>query len=263
MRVLTTCFRCVWGPDLDHTTNRSQEELLAAHNAATQYVRVVAEPVSVVNCEKGHRFVLFVQDLGHAMLFERALFHLVDGNARDAVLDGYTALEMFLALVPVRARYDREKGAKISAIRSELAPALKTSDRAMASAMATVSLLTGKAPPSIPNALSEARNQAVHQGKSPALAKAEEHLVTIANVVGAFEDALDSQQCVNDPPFDSALAFTSVEELYQRDATAQGLKVASTSLATALAAHKITGVREPLQERIKRLKNGEALLTLR
>jgi len=262
MRVLTTCHECIWG--IGHERgSRSQEELSVAHDAAIQYVRGTAEIANVVTCSKGHRFVLIVQDLGHAMLFERALVHLVDGNARDALLDGYTALEMFLALVPVRARYDREKGAKVSVIRTELASALKTSDRAMGAAMVTASLLTGKAPPSVPSSLSQARNEAVHQGKSPTLAKAEEHLVAIAKIVRAFEDALDAQQCVNEAPFAVALMGTALEELLQRDAAAKGLKVTTGSLGTALAAQNPTGVREPLQEHINSLRSGNALLTVR
>ena len=65
----------------DDRSNRSAEELSAALAAAIQYVRGSAEVASVVNCSKGHRFVLLVQDLGYALLFERALFHLVDGSA--------------------------------------------------------------------------------------------------------------------------------------------------------------------------------------
>lgn len=197
------------------------------------------------------------------MLFERALFHVVDGNARDAVLDGYTALEMFFALVPVRARYDREKGANVSGIRKELATALKSSDRAMAAAMTTASLLTGKAPPKIPDALSATRNEAVHQGKFPPLAKAEEHLVTIANIVNAFEDALDSQPCVNEHPFTRALMFASLEDLRQRDAAAKDLPVTTAGLGTVLGADRDRNQREPIQERIKGLKSGRALLRLR
>jgi hypothetical protein len=48
------------------------------------------------------------------MLYERALQRLAEGATRDAVLDAYTALDMYLSHVPARARYDREKVAVAS-----------------------------------------------------------------------------------------------------------------------------------------------------
>ena len=87
--------------------------------------------------------------------------------------------------------------------------------------------------------------------------------MAIANIVRAFEDALDSQQCVNEAPFTVALMRAGLEELLQRDATAKDLKVSTRSMGTALAAQNPSGVREPLNEHINRIRNGKALLRVR
>ena len=74
-------------------------------------VRLTSEPVALNECKNGHRSVLVFLDGAYALVFERALQRVAIGSPRDAVMDAHTAFEMFLAHVPARARYDREKDA--------------------------------------------------------------------------------------------------------------------------------------------------------
>jgi hypothetical protein len=51
-------------------------------------------------CRAGHEYTVVVTTVGHAVLYERALQRLADEDWRDAVLDSYTALDMYFATVP-------------------------------------------------------------------------------------------------------------------------------------------------------------------
>ncbi len=77
-------------------------------------VPMTTSPVAVLRCQQNHETLYMVQDGPYAMLYERALRRLVLNEPRDAVIDAYTAFEMFLSHVPVRARYDREAAGKPS-----------------------------------------------------------------------------------------------------------------------------------------------------
>jgi len=74
-------------------------------------IPISTKPWVVTKCPQGHPIALIFQASGWARLFERALRRVAANDPRDAVLDAYTAFEMYIAEVPIRARYDREKGA--------------------------------------------------------------------------------------------------------------------------------------------------------
>jgi hypothetical protein len=160
-------------------------------------VPITTEPASQVTCPRGHVSFVAVQDAPYALLYERALQRLSRGLARDAILDAYTAFEMFLVHVVVRARYDREPGASPTQLMSELSDALKTSDRCLAGALVAASIACGGPPPKVPGRLQEMRNRAIHRGEHPSIKEAEEACFTIERLVREFEGCLSKTPRVN------------------------------------------------------------------
>jgi hypothetical protein len=152
---------------------------------------------TVVVCPQGHRQFIIIQEPGYALLFERALQNLTKGLMRDAVLDAYTAFDMFLGHVPARARYDREPGASPMRIREEMKQSTQYSERALGAALAMASLVSGHPPPKIDSKLQKIRNEAIHQGKYPTGEEAEWVCFEVERLVRDFEAALAKQPCAN------------------------------------------------------------------
>lgn len=156
----------------------------------------------VTRCPSNHVQAVLFQSPGWARLFERGMRRIASEANRDGVIDAYTAFEMYLAHVPVRARYDREVGAKPEALRAELKPVLSTTDRAIASARMAASLIAKGAPPLWNDQwTAHVRNDAVHSGKHPQTDVAKRLCREIVTAIGAFEAVLAQQACVNDIPF--------------------------------------------------------------
>jgi hypothetical protein len=134
------------------------------------------------------------------------------GDSRDAVLDAYTAFDMYLSIVPVRARYDRDVSLApkdIARIRDELAPLTRLSERAIGAALACASLVSGAAPPAIPSRLQAIRNEAVHGGVYPSESDAEWLALKVEELICAFELLLDAASPSRDPPFHVAFQIAS------------------------------------------------------
>ena len=73
-----------------------------------------------------------------------------DGDWRDAVLDAYTALDMYMSTVPVRARYDGDASLlpiDIVRLREELKFSTSDANKALGAAFAVASVVSGKRPP--------------------------------------------------------------------------------------------------------------------
>jgi len=223
----------------------------------TVRLRLTTEPAMEATCKHGHRSIVFFNDPAHALLFERALYRLVQGQTRDAVLDAYTAFEMYISHVPSRMRYDREPGASPAAIRDQLAAVLKISDRALAAAMTCASLLSAGEPPSIPNRLANLRNMTVHLGHVATDAEADELCIGAAETIAAFETVLTKVASVNPTPY-------WLE--YQREQPAkwsktlpdEAMPITFVQLGTTLARANASGsdVRDRIAKYRQRLAHG-------
>ncbi|WP_394845221.1 hypothetical protein LZC95_50360 [Pendulispora brunnea] len=180
-------------------------------------------------CDKGHGFNVAIAAPAYALLYERALQRLSTGDLRDAVLDAYTALDMYLPNVPLRARYESDKTLTprdIPGLRSELKKhATRHSERAIGAALAVVSVVSGKAPPHFDRSLSEIRNDAIHAGIYPDREAAEEMIFRIATLILEFESLLNKTFPDRDPSFRLALQiadFPKFEESGDRTTVGTG-----------------------------------------
>jgi hypothetical protein len=182
-------------------------------------VRLTTEPVAVAKCTNGHESLLIIRDGAYAMLFERGLQRLVIGNTRDAVIDAYTAFEMYLSHVPARARYDREKGASPANLRKDTESATKYAERALAAALATASLVSALPPPKVDQKkTTEFRNRAVHAGYYPNEAEAETMCIQVEKLIYEFERCLGTQKCVNAQSYWSAAIDEDIRTTIKRQA---------------------------------------------
>jgi hypothetical protein len=170
MRVSVSCPVCT-GAAMER--GDSPEELGRAFDDRVTAL-VTHERVASVRCRVGHPFVVVVADPTHALVFERGLQRLADGDLRDAVLDAYTAMEMYMPTVPVRARYDRDRSLMpkdILRLRKELKFITGDANRALGAALAVASVVSNKPPPVFDTTVSKLRNDAVHAGKYPSKRK--------------------------------------------------------------------------------------------
>jgi hypothetical protein len=177
------------------------------HNRLIVVPFVENRPWAIVTCTRGHTFQVQLNDPTYALFYERALQRFVEKEWRDAVLDAYTALDMFLTTVPVRARYDRDPNLApndIHRLREELAPATNRSEKAIGAALAVISVVSGGAPPKLKSDLQNIRNDAVHAGRYPTQKNAEFVIFEVESVVVAMEEALDKASVGRDPPFNLA-----------------------------------------------------------
>jgi hypothetical protein len=147
-------------------------------NGETAYVsfpaQIRSDSTSLLRCPEGHRILHVIQDGGFGRLFERGLERLARESPRDAVMDVYTAFEMYLSHVVVRALFDRPSNTqKPAEIRSRLKHALQTSDKAGAAALATYASIASGELPVFKSDLSSIRNNAVHQGFYPSVGDVE------------------------------------------------------------------------------------------
>ena len=208
-----TCLIC----NLKFFEEREGSYELTAETGYVASVLIKAEAATIVTCANGHRTRMGIWDGAHALLFERALQRLIIGATRDAVIDAYTAFEMFLVHVPARARYDREKGASPRALRDELSAATGTTERAMGAAFTAVSLVSGKAPPKLNTGKTTTlRNKAAHAG---AYATDEETLnlcLEIERVVHECEALLATQECVNAVTYGNATVTEDLRDAIDR-----------------------------------------------
>ena len=140
----------------------------------------------------------------YALVYERALQRYMKGDLRDAVIDAYTAFEMYVATVPVRARYDLDRNLPpkdIPRLRRELKPCTSNAASALAAALATISLLARHAPPKVNPKIARIRNLAVHAGEYPSVDDAERVLFEVEELVVRFDDVLDGAAEGREPHF--------------------------------------------------------------
>jgi hypothetical protein len=195
---------------LDHPEDPPELQKLRA----TQYPANTTTDIGfLLRCPRGHVSWKVSQEPTFARLFERALRQLGADQARDAVLDAHTALEMYLRHVPARARYNADPTACPLALRDELTEALRFGDRAVGAALATYALVAKSKPPAFPNA--EVRNLAVHQGKYPSLPAAEKHCLAVESFVMECERVLGAP-ANGQRSYWLALYLAEIEELRKR-----------------------------------------------
>ena len=168
----------------------------------------------LTKCPKGHAVVVIFQASGWARLFERGLERIVLGDHRDAVLDIYTAFEMYLAEVPVRARYERESGASPTKVRAELKRTVSRAELAIGAARASASVVSGK--PEITwseEKTTKVRNEAIHSGVYPTEEKALELCEEVERTILEFERTFDALPCVNPCRYHEAIWREEVDDL--------------------------------------------------
>src|SRR5580658_4014832 len=125
-------------------------------------------------CPNNHETVMLFQTPGWGRLYERALRRIALHHPRDAVIDAYTAFEMYLADVPVHARYEREEGTTLRKLREEMKPVTKRAENAIGAARCAVSIVSGGPPLSWKEDITaNVRNEAVHGGIYPTELRAE------------------------------------------------------------------------------------------
>jgi hypothetical protein len=160
--------------------------------------------MAVATCQSGHRIGVTVVDPAFALLYERALQRLANGDWRDAVLDAYTALDMYLPQVPVRARWDRNHSSvpsDLERIMKELKPATRRAENAIGAALAVASVIADGPPPTFRPELARIRNAAVHVGEYPTPQEAEWLILEVERLVREFEAILDAASQGRDPSF--------------------------------------------------------------
>jgi hypothetical protein len=150
------------------------DEVGRAAEDAMRGVRITTEMAQLLGCSQGHEFLIHFQDGGYAMLYERALERLVEGRTRDAVLDAYTAFDMFLGWFVLAAAFEKRypppiplEEAPLGPLREDMKDVLKTAERTTGAALALAAIATGTEPPRIDPDLNKLRNKAVHVGAYP------------------------------------------------------------------------------------------------
>lgn len=188
----------------------------------TRIAELTTERGTVVTCDVGHKWLYVAQASGWALLFTRAVRRVAVGNRRDAVLDAYTAFEMYLSQVPARARYDRELGAGARALIDDMSKVVKRAEPALGAARAVASLVSASSPISWKDEkTSTLRNNAVHAGKYPSQDEAEACCEEVARLILAFEAALAKGGCVNPRPFHEQLWVEDCDRLRAENPDAQ------------------------------------------
>lgn len=154
---------------------------------------ITHERFAAVTCEAGHSFSIGTGEPVYALLYERALQRFVDGDYRDSLLDAYTALDMYMPTVPVRARYDSDPRlgvADLEGLRKEFKSVTKDATSALAAALTAVSIRTGLPPPSFDTKLAVLRNRAVHAGQYPTGEDTEWAVLEVERIVTTIDDML-------------------------------------------------------------------------
>jgi len=206
----------------DHTCPVCQKEYLRDGGYITPEtglveVRLTIEPITIAKCLHGHRTVLAILDGGYALLFERALQRLVTGNTRDAAIDAYTALEIYLSHVPARARYHREGGASPRQLSQEMEAVSKYAERSLGAALAIISVMTGAPPPRFDaDRTTKLRNRAVHAGYYPTEPEAEALCVEVERTVSEVDKRFEAIPCVNQMTYWEAAINEEIASLRER-----------------------------------------------
>jgi hypothetical protein len=162
--------------------------------AHTPFPRVtVTDTVSVVTCENGHEFIYAIQDGAYALFFERGLRRFALGQFRDAILDAYTALEMYLSHAPVIAAFHANGGTKKpSELREQIGEGiLGLTERCWGATAVAVFLRTGKSAPQPSSSITKIRNDAAHAGVYPSEQQAKKLIVYVATTIIDIANAID------------------------------------------------------------------------
>lgn len=204
-------------------------------------------------CPEGHVFNLRIAEPAYALVFERGLQRLVDSDERDAIVDAYTAMDMYMPTVPVRARYDQDSKlthSDISTLRQQLRVATSDANKALGAALAVASAVSGQAPPKFNDKLSALRNRAVHAGEYPTPKEAEWGIAEVERIVTSIDDLLTLAAPNRNPPFRLAV---QIADFPVHDHESDG------HLTIGLSA-VLSGVSEPREkatERIARYREGD------
>lgn len=216
------------------------------------------ERFAAATCEEGHKFTFGTSEPSYALLYERALQRFVDGDLRDALLDAYTAFDMYMPSVPIRARYDADPQlgvGDIERLRKEFKPVTKDATSAGAAGLAAVAVQTRSAPPNFDTKLSGLRNRAVHAGQYPTPDEAEWAILEVERLVTTIDDMLTAAAPDRDPSFREAVEWTDFRG--SQPGTAGHV---SLSFSTVLSGTMLP--RESVRRRLERYRSGELALRL-
>jgi hypothetical protein len=202
----------------------------------------------VVTCEQaGHKFRLFVQSPIWALYYDRGLHRVAAEMFRDAILDVYTALEMYLADVPAHARYLAELNADPIKLREETRTAVRLAEPARGAALSALSIVGRCAPPNDWQDLTNLRNDVIHGGRYPSQKDAEEACVEVHRVIDESEAILKKAPNVNNAGFHRAVWFAEIDAC--RKATPEATREVFTGWATIwdIVEHGEQVTRDPLK----------------
>jgi hypothetical protein len=177
---------------------------------------VTLEGSGVLKCDSGHERMIHLFESGWAILYERALQRHAAGQYRDAVLDAFTALEMYCAEVPARYRYDHEKDAEAAALLEETKPCVRTSERAYGAAFAVASVVSEEPPPRHWSKLHETRNNATHAGLYPTEADSLHVCDDVFRVVARLEGMLTKVSTIRSMSFAEALMHHRAHKAWEK-----------------------------------------------
>jgi hypothetical protein len=214
---------------------------------------ITHERSAAVTCLNGHRFGVVVTEPAYALVFERGLQRLIDGELRDAVLDVYTALDMYMPTVPVRARYDRDLSLcpkDIPRLRKEFGFSAADANKALGAAFAVAAVVSGKPPPKFDSKLSKLRNRAVHAGEYPTAEEAEWAAFEVERIVATLTEMLNEVAPNRDPSFRLAVSMIDFPVVDPRPA-------ANASVGIFGVLSEATTPRETVKRRLDRYRNGE------
>ena len=248
MRLAVSCPACISGA-IDR--NASPEEMRRIHNERVA-AQITHERSTVATCRNNHTFGIVVGEPAFALVFERGLQRLVDGDLRDAVLDAYTGLDMYTPIVPVRARYDSDRslGPKdIPRLRKELGFTSSDANKALGAAFAVASVVSGKPPPKFNSKLARLRNEAIHAGHYPSAEDAKWAILEVERIVTELDELLGQVDPDRDPPFRLAVEMVDFPRTGQANF--------HTTLLFSAVLSGVTKPRETVDSRLARYRNGE------
>jgi hypothetical protein len=250
MRVRASCPLCL---NQLIQRNAGPEEMRIFLTETLVEAAITHERAAEAICPEGHTFMIGTSEPAYALVFERALQRLVAGDLRDAVLDAYTALDMYTPTVAVRARYDADPTLTwddIPRLRSELRQSSSDANKALGAALAVASVVANRPPPKFESRLAQLRNRAVHAGEYPAPEDTEWAIFEVERMITGIDDMLTSAAPNRDPSFRLAV---EIADYPPSKATSQ----AQSKLIFSSILSDTTSPRETARQRILRYRSGE------
>lgn len=211
---------------------------------------------ATIECDKDHRVIYAFQGGAHALLYERALQRLADDAPRDAILDAYTAFEVFMQMVVERCVFEAQTSVTLDDVRAQLGYVFKSSERTLGAALVAVATRTGSAPPKIPGDIQNLRNDATHRARYPSVPQAEKAILAIGGLIRDFDALLDAVPTARTEQYKILAAVEPQISARRGDPT---VTISSIGMSLVLAP---LGTRVEPAQRLEEYRDGRGLLQL-